>query len=159
MSRFLKSMFWCCASMFLILAIADRTAMATSGTACVADSASAQFLARTIWYGVQNQSADQNVTVFCPIENPSFQKHLHMIVYDRSTPDNVSCTLSMFGQDGNGLIFQQMASSSNGGPGSGSQQLDITIGTFWAYNSTLVCTIPHMESVWNSHVVSYWWTP
>jgi hypothetical protein len=114
-------------------------------------------------YGVHNTCSDP-IVVDCPLPiaqvfpfpgNPDPQWWASIVLYDRSTTADVSCTLQAI--DGYGdVYFQTTANSSLGGPGSGAQGILTTNVFMSATQWHLRCWIPGVEAPgWYSHVSGF----
>jgi hypothetical protein len=114
-------------------------------------------------WGIHNTSTTTTVTVECPLSTAFTVGATSRIVtvdatiFDRSTTAGVVCTLRETGVDGTISYSYGLATGvAAGGPGSGALGLHWDLPANYIFSSrwSLVCTLPPMESGWQSHLVS-----
>ena len=110
-------------------------------------------------YGVHN-TCSTNITVECPLPITSNSPapsawFAQYFAYDRSTVDNVSCTIQKTDSSGN-VTFQSTANTSGGGAGSAVQSQIFTLtsqsfDSWWRFR----CSLPGNQTAgWFSHLTS-----
>jgi hypothetical protein len=107
-------------------------------------------------WGVHNVSAS-SAFVSCPVvadyTSPAVVT-FSAEVYDRSTTDNVGCTIKVI--DSSGVTIRNAyVQSLGGGASTGPQFLSVDIDVTGAFAMATECMIPGVQNGWFSHITSY----
>jgi len=134
-----------------LLATADAHAVivnewGTPGMACVPDLSSVLVSAPDI-NGVHNSSSSQTANVLCPITSTQGAnlQQLNLLVYDRSSTEEVSC--SLYVNDGTGTVsFVQTTGSGVTLNQVAAKAIGFTTFGGLTYGATVTCSMPKLTA-------------
>jgi hypothetical protein len=126
-----------------------------NGNFCQPNKASVDRLERHPNYGVYNSSTTDHANVECPVRVPLLNRGFgggKVVVYDRSSTFDVSCTLYGLGADGT-ILWTNIQHSN--GSGAASQTLTFSSQMTGFEQLNIECSIPPSQGGSVSHIEMY----